>query len=91
MFDCVTKLGVTMNLIAPSEIFREEENGIVFLKAIDCSQVSRVGEPVQALKLTTPVPFRQSNSSGDLAPVSSLEDVCQRAQRMAMKHKKLLS
>ena len=80
-----------MDLIAPSEIFRKEDNGIVFLKAIDCSQVSRVGDPVPALKLTTPMPFRQSNSSGDLAPVSSLEEVCKRAQRMAIKHKKLFS
>lgn len=83
------EIGGNMDIIPPSEIFRREGDCIVFLQAIDSSQVSRVGELVQALKLTAPVPFRQSNSSGDLAPVSSLEDVCERAQRMAIKHKKL--
>ena len=86
-----TKIGGDMDIIAPSDIFRREGDCIVFLQAIDSSQVSKVGDHVEALKLTAPEPFRQANSSGDLAPVSSLEDFCEEAQRMAIKHKKLFS
>lgn len=80
-----------MAIIAPQEIFHREGDCIVFHQAVDSSQINRVGETVRALKLVAPEPFHQPNSAGDLASVSSLEDVCERAQRMAIEHKKLFS
>ena len=81
-----------MNLIDPDRIFTRKGDTLTFHNATDIGKARQVGETVDALSVAAPsAPFQQPNSPGGLCPVASLEDVCERAQKAAIGHKKLFS
>lgn len=81
-----------MKFIEPNQIFTRDGDTLVFHNATDIGKTRQVGDTVDPLSVAAPsAPFKQSNSPGGLSPATSLEDVCKRAQKAAIRHKKLFS
>ena len=81
-----------MKLIESNQIFTRDGDTLVFHNATEIGKARQVGDRVDALSVAVrSAPFQQPNSPGGLSPVASLEDVCERAQKAAIGHKKLFS
>ena len=81
-----------MNLIESDRIFSRQGDALVFHNATDIGKARQVGDTVDALSVAAPsAPFQQPNSPGGLSSATSLEEVCERAQKAAIEHIKLFS